>query len=143
MATKGRPKPKTAGNFMAQVAKVSLKTTMIDVAKTMVEQNVRCVAVMDGDQIKGIITASDVIREIAADLHSPKMFKGDALEIMTARIVSVSEDDPLTQTLNSMTRPHMLHDLIVVHRLDAVGSISQVDVIGWWIDSVVNKTTET
>jgi CBS domain-containing membrane protein len=52
-------------DVMKQVTTVTKDTTIRDAARTMVERDIECLLVMDGNRLVGLVSRTDLLRELA------------------------------------------------------------------------------
>lgn len=74
--------------------------SLLSAARAMKERNVGCVVVIDGGEIKGILTDRDiVIRVVCPDLEPEEIRVED---VMTRQVVAIREDADIDFALNLM-----------------------------------------
>jgi nucleotide-binding universal stress UspA family protein/predicted transcriptional regulator len=140
-----------AGQLMRQpVVTVREDTTLAEVAKTMLQHEIGCVPVVDEKgEMQGIITESDFTgKEQAVPytlFRAPHLFgqwipkqgietiyraaqKMPAREIMSAPVVTASEDDPLGDVVMKMIRRDIKHVPVVRDRVP-IGVIARHDLL--------------
>ncbi len=130
---------KTVANYMDSIEIVTLDTPCIDIVKLMIEKNIRIVAVCGVNmRIKGIITLSDILKQLTNDIRSPNLTTGLAEDIMTDydHIVCVREDIIMLQALREMTS-NGVHSLVVTKGFEPTGVLHQNHFIKWWQDEVM------
>ncbi|MBI2321722.1 MAG: CBS domain-containing protein [Chloroflexi bacterium] len=138
-------------DIMVQPVVVVRETdTLLDVARTMLDQRIGCVPVVDArGELVGIITESDFTgRERYLPFSAFKMpqlfgewLSNDALEriheharrltareIMTPEPVTATEDDGLTDVVQRMLH-HGIHRIPVVRRRVPVGIVTRHDLL--------------
>lgn len=123
--------PKIVRDVMHRgVVTVDLDTTIRDVVKTMVDNRVHTVVVVDeGAQACGVITKVDVLKHYGKD---PDKLTSE--EIMTPKIISVSAEALVSEAVGMM-QVRKVHQLIIVkdeaaQRRRPIGIISVSDVVG-------------
>lgn len=123
--------PKIVRDVMHRgVVTVDLDTSVPDVVKTMVDNRVHTVVVVDeGAQACGVITKVDVLKFYGKDLE-----KLAAEDIMTPRIISISAEALVSEAVGMM-QVRKVHQLIIVkdeaaQRRRPIGIISVSDVVG-------------
>lgn len=92
-----------------------------------------CLPVLDGDELIGILTATDLLAEMAQVRLEPgaagSLLDRDVESIMTAHVMAVYEDDPLMEGAARMHQYGIRH-LPVIDGLDrVVGILSERDVL--------------
>ena len=114
-----------------QVWAVSPDDTVFKALEVMAEHDIGAVLVMEGDELRGILSERDYARKVIllgrASRDTP------VREIMTAEVKTVSPDDTIDQCMASMTKKHIRH-LPVVEGGKVVGVISIGDVVKAVID---------
>lgn len=92
-------------------------TTMDKVIVLLTEKNLGCVLIMDGGNLKGIVTDGDLKRHMGADL-----LLRPATDIMTRDPKSIQQDSLAVEALNIMTKTpgHYITSLVVT---DATGAL--------------------
>ena len=123
--------PKIVRDVMHRgVVTVDLDTSVPDVVKTMVDNSVHTVVVVDeGAQACGVITKVDVLKFYGKDLE-----KLTAEDIMTPKIISISAEALVSEAVGMM-QVKKVHQLIIVkdeaaQRRRPIGIISVSDVVG-------------
>lgn len=133
---------KRASDYMRDVSKirVATDTRMTDVLQLMVEQNTTSVVVVDVNlDLKGIITGTDILRELERDLESSRLLEGIAEHVMTRRIISVTDRTLMIDAADQMFRGRF-HTLVVTRDFEPVGIITQLDIARWWLEEYGHKT---
>jgi len=122
--------PKIVRDVMHRgVVTVDLDTSVPDVVKTMVDNRVHTVVVVDeGAQACGVITKVDVLKFYGKDLE-----RLTAEDIMTPRIISISAEALVSEAVGMM-QVRKVHQLIIVkdeaaQRRRPIGIISVSDVV--------------
>jgi len=122
--------PKIVRDVMHRgVVTVDLDTSVPDVVKTMVDNRVHTVVVVDeGAQACGVITKVDVLKHYGKDLE-----RLTAEDIMTPRIISISAEALVSEAVGMM-QVRKVHQLIIVkdeaaQRRRPIGIISVSDVV--------------
>lgn len=126
---------KSKGN---QVWFVSPNSDMLDALKIMADKDVGALVVLEGDQIKGIVSERDFVRAVAKEERCS--LNTTILEYMTQDVVTVTPDQSLEDCMRLMTKEHIRH-LPVVEENKLVGLISIGDVVKGLIsgkDSTIN-----
>ena len=123
--------PKIVRDVMHRgVVTVDLDTSVPDVVKTMVDNRVHTVVVVDeGAQACGVITKVDVLKHYGKDLD-----KLTSEDIMTPKIISISAEALVSEAVGMM-QVKKVHQLIIVkdeaaQRRRPIGIISVSDVVG-------------
>jgi len=128
----------TVADVMSKnVATISPNETVVSAAKMMSEKRVSCLAVMDGGQVAGILTETDMLRRVA---RNGKHFYHSTLEqIMSGTVKSVSGDMSVLEASNIMSETRIKR-LPVLEQGKLVGIVTQTDLVraltsyGLWRD---------
>jgi len=109
-----------------KVFSVSPDTSVIETIKIMAEKRIGDLLVLEGDQIAGIVSERDFVREIAREnvchLNEP------VRDVMTKEVFTVHPSQTIKDCMQMMTEKHIRH-LPVVEDDQVVGLISIGDVI--------------
>jgi len=81
--------------------------TVFEAVKRMVDHNVGSLLVLDGDEIRGIITERDYLREIALKGRTSKTTS--VREIMTSQLVCVGPNHLIEECMAIMTTKRIRH----------------------------------
>lgn len=95
-------------------------------AQKMVEYKVGSVIIMDGGELKGIVTDEDIVAKAVAKNLQPREVK--AKDVMSTPLITIDAESDVTEAARLM-RKHKVKRLGVVYRGDVVGMISVSDVI--------------
>jgi CBS domain-containing protein len=79
--------------------------SVFDVATKMIEGNVGCVVITQNDDIAGIVTKGDIIRNTILKLNDPKKMR--ASSIMVTPVVTISPDESLEIAAKRMSERHV------------------------------------
>jgi CBS domain-containing protein len=117
----------------------SPKDSLRDAAETMWRQQTGSLLVMDGDDLKGIITERDVMKAVArgADVDSTSVS-----EIMTSDLITIAPTASLQEAARHMASRWIRH-LPVVDGGAVVGIVSQRDLVGVFASLIANNEPET
>lgn len=124
----------TVGDVMhAGVISCGRTTPISQVARTLVEQQIHAIVVVDDSfDAVGVVSQTDLV--LARQGRSPSAFAGlQAGDVMTPGLVTCTASTPLSQAITDMTRLK-IHRLIVVDdragKRIPVGVVSMTDIIG-------------
>jgi predicted transcriptional regulator len=93
------------------------------------QKSTGCLVVVTGNQAVGIITEQDIITRITANRVDPS--KIYAKDIMSTPVITVRDDDTLTEAAGVMTQ-YKVNRLVVVEQSGAVaGLITTEDLTSW------------
>ena len=109
-----------------EVHTVSPAATVYEAVDRMVRHNVGSLLVVEGDEIHGIITERDYLREIVLKGRTSR--ETPVREVMTARVVCVGPDDTIEGCMAIMTEKRIRH-LPVVEEGRVAGLVSIGDVV--------------
>jgi CBS domain-containing protein len=108
----------------ASVITVTRDLPLKDVAVVMTEKNVGSVIVTENGKPVGIITERDIVRAIG----SGKSLEIPADKIMTASLITIREDSPITGALSLMRSYNIRHLPVVDGEGKLVGIVSIRDI---------------
>lgn len=100
--------------------------SVLDAIKMMAERSIGSLLVMDGDELKGIVTERDYARKVIVKGRSSK--STHVREIMTADVCTASTDQTVNDCMTIMTERRIRH-LPVVDNGKVVGLISIGDLV--------------
>ena len=100
--------------------------SVYEAVQAMVGHNVGSLLVLDGDEVKGIVTERDYLREIVLKGRTSKATLVG--EIMTTEVVAVEPNRPIEECMAVMTERRIRH-LPVVESGALVGLISIGDLV--------------
>lgn len=106
--------------------------TVFECIGRMVDRDVGSIVVMDGDQIAGIFTERDYMRNIALEGRSSK--ETEVRKVMTSEVATVGPEKPLEECLELMTEIRCRHLPVVGEEDNLLGIVS----IGDGVKQIVN-----
>jgi CBS domain-containing protein len=110
----------------SEVVTIRPDRTVLDAMRLLVARNIGSVVVVEGDDIRGILTERDVLRLGAAD---PDRLGATRVEdVMTTELVIGVPDDDLDYVMQVMTRNRIRH-LPIVQGNRLCGMLSIGDVV--------------
>lgn len=119
---------------------VTTDTSMVDVIKKMTQHNSHAIIVTDiNKELEGIITGTDIIRELTRAIDSSILRDGLAKDVMTPKPRVVAEGTLMIDAVDKFFRDSH-HALVVVKEYEPVGILSQLDIARWWLDEHSQKT---
>lgn len=105
---------------------ITTKETAADAARRMGELGVGALPICGPDRkVKGVVTDRDLVVKVAAQGRDLGSFP--AGDLNQAEAVTIGADDPVEETLSTMTR-HGVRRLPVIDGEDLVGMVSVADV---------------
>ncbi|BDC00148.1 MAG: CBS domain-containing protein [Saccharolobus sp.] len=108
----------------SNVITVDKNTILKDIAKIMTENNIGSVIVIDNGKPVGIITERDIVRAIGKN----KDLNVRAEDIMTASLITIKEDAPITGALSLMRTYNIRHLPVIDNNGNLKGIISIRDI---------------
>ena len=105
-------------------------TSLDRVARLMVQHDCGEIPVVDAaEQVVGVVTDRDIVCRVVAEGKNPSAYPAE--HCMTSRVVTVTQDAPLSEVLTTMEKHQVRRVPVVDDRGGCVGMISQADVA--WI----------
>lgn len=98
-----------------------------DVCRLMDEKNIGSIAIVDGEQLVGIVTERDIVRKViprGIDVSSTAIS-----EVMTNDVITVDRKASLMEVA-ALMKEHTMRRLIVLEEGRPVGIITSRDLIG-------------
>jgi CBS domain-containing protein len=108
------------------VISVAEDTSVLDAIKIMADRTVGSLLVMDGDELKGIVTERDYARKVIIKGRSSESTQVG--EIMTAKVCTATSQKTVNQCMTVMSERKIRH-LPVVDDGKVVGMISIGDLV--------------
>ncbi len=108
------------------VITVAADTSVLDAIKIMADRTVGSLLVMDGDELKGIVTERDYARKVIIKGRSSESTQVG--EIMTADVCTATSQETVNQCMTVMSERKIRH-LPVVDDGKVVGMISIGDLV--------------
>ncbi len=109
-----------------EVISVTADVSVLDAIRLMADRAVGSLLVMDGDELKGIVTERDYARKVIIKGRSSETT--EVGEIMTAEVVTATTDQTVPNCMSVMTERRIRH-LPVVEDGRVVGMISIGDLV--------------
>ena len=109
-----------------EVWTITPETIVFDALKTMADQNVGALVVIDGATVAGILSERDYARKVI--LHGKSSRELRAQEIMSTNVYSVSLDQNIEDCMELFTNKRVRH-LPVLQNNELIGIISIGDVV--------------
>lgn len=114
---------------------VTAETSVLDAIKLMAEKTIGSLLVMDGNELKGIVTERDYARKVIVKGRSSE--STEVGEIMTADVLTASPQETVNQCMTTMTERKIRH-LPVVDDGKVTGMIS----IGDLVEAIISDQKE-
>jgi CBS domain-containing protein len=109
---------------------ISPAVTVLEAIKTMAENNVGALPVVENGKLVGMISERDYTRKVMLKGRSSK--DTSVGDIMTRDVVTVSPDHSVSECMSIITE-HRVRHLPVVDGTELVGIISIGDLVRWTI----------
>lgn len=111
----------TIETLVWDVPTVSRRADVREVARLMLESDVRLLPVFEGKTLEGVVTATDLL-----DAVLPFLDAATVSDVITTDLVTVAPDDTFGKTIN-LLREHRITHLPVVEDSETVGILSLYD----------------
>lgn len=121
-----------------EVIQVQGGDSMRTAVALLAERRIGCVPVVDGDQVIGIFSERDVVRQIAT--HGEAVLDSPLSKVMTSPPQTVSPSMSVLTALSLMTQRRMRH-LPVIESGRMVGFVSIGDLVKYRIDRIESEAT--
>ncbi|HEY9581215.1 MAG TPA: CBS domain-containing protein [Rhizorhapis sp.] len=121
-----------------EVIQVQGGDSMRTAVALLAERRIGCVPVVDGDQVIGIFSERDVVRQIA--IHGEAVLDAPLTKVMTSPPQTVSPSMSVLTALSLMTQRRMRH-LPVIESGRMVGFVSIGDLVKYRIDRIESEAT--
>lgn len=109
-----------------EIISIGEDASVLDAIKLMAERSIGSLLVMDGNNLKGIVTERDYARKVIVKGRSSKSTR--VAEIMTADVVTASTAQTVNDCMKVMTERRIRH-LPVVENNEVLGLISIGDLV--------------
>ncbi len=125
--------PSLARDYMSPVVETHPDVMLAEAIQKMLQAHSRVLVVTEllSDTIEGLLTATDILREMSRG--EQRLLQVNVARLMTPRqrLVALAEDSLMLDAVEQMSRNN-LHAIVVLNALRPVGVIHQVDVLRWW-----------
>ncbi len=95
----------------------------------MVEKNIGCILIVDGDRPVGIVTERDISRNVA---RGPETLKATVDNVMSSPIIFLSPVAPIREAMETMLN-YGIRRIPVVEEAKLVGIVSIRDLLHWTV----------
>jgi len=109
-----------------QVWSITPETTVFSAIQILAEKDVGALLIQDGDQIVGIISERDIVRQIA--LEQACYLSRPVMTLMTKEVFTVGPETGIDECMQLMTEEHIRH-LPVLEAGHLIGLVSIGDVV--------------
>jgi len=110
----------------AEIISIVEEASVLDAIKMMAERSIGSLLVMEGSELKGIVTERDYARKVIVKGRSSKSTQ--VKEIMTADVLTATTNQTVNQCMTVMTERRIRH-LPVVEDGEVLGMISIGDLV--------------
>ncbi|HUT30044.1 MAG TPA: CBS domain-containing protein [Sedimentisphaerales bacterium] len=114
-----------AGIMSTDIATVECKATVAEVAERMSSRNISCVVVVEGPEIKGIITERDILKRVLAAQRNSEQTAVE--QVMSCPVITTPAFSSVFSTSKIMERMHVRR-LVVTDNDRLCGIVTQTDV---------------
>ncbi|MFQ5864714.1 MAG: cyclic nucleotide-binding/CBS domain-containing protein [bacterium] len=111
---------------------VSSGSTVDQCIRTMLENHIGCVLVVEGQQLKGIFTERDVLMKIVGIIENVTTVSVD--KFMTPNPAALRLNDPLTSALSLMDKGGYRHVPVVNDKNQPAAVVSVKDIVSYIVD---------
>lgn len=112
----------------SQIQTLTEEDTCFQCATLLAKFGIGALLVMEGDNLKGIISERDLIKKLVSQQRDPMKIK--VSEIMTSSLITVTPDTTVQEAMEIMTNKRIRH-LPVIANTKLVGIISIGDITRW------------
>lgn len=112
-------------NIMKEVKTLTTDGLLKDAAKFMADNNISCVIIIDGKDIKGIVTERDVLKQVSKDVNS---LNQPIDQVMSTKVLTISPNSYIDDAADLMNK-HKIKKLPVSDNGKLVGIITSTDLI--------------
>lgn len=109
-----------------EIISITEDASVLEAITIMAERSIGSLLVMEGDELKGIVTERDYARKVIVKGRSSKTTM--VREIMTAEVCSATTDQTVNDCMKVMTKRRIRH-LPVIENNEVVGLISIGDLV--------------
>lgn len=110
----------------AGVVTITPEETLHAAAKFLAERNIGALVVMEADEVVGILSERDIVRQLAR--HGQEALSLRVGDVMTKDIIIALPNDDLAYASNTMTEKRVRH-LPVIENGELIGIVSIGDVV--------------
>jgi CBS domain-containing protein len=122
-----------------EVISLPSDSTVRELIAVLVERRIGAVLVVDGTQLRGVVSERDVVRRLHTDGDS--VLAAELTELMSSDVVSCGMDDDIDSIAATMTERRIRH-MPVVRDGDLVGLVSIGDVVKTRIEQLQTESEQ-
>jgi len=111
----------------AKVVTVTIDSTVFEVAREILNHDIGCVIVLQGNSIVGIVTKGDILREVIMKRLDPQ--KVPVEMVMTKPVTTIGADENLYKASEIMSRLNITKLPVRGKQGELAGIISSTDII--------------
>lgn len=115
---------------------VTTETSLMEVVKLLAMHKQGAIIITDDNkEFEGVISGTDLLRQLEKNIESSVLLDGLAKHIMTkkGRAATIGEGTLMVEAVDEMTAARV-HSLIVMRVYQPVGILTQGDVLRWWYE---------
>jgi CBS domain-containing protein len=117
--------PRVRDYMVSSVATIKSRTSVVDAAQRLIQEEKGPLPIMEGDRPVGMVTDRDIIAQVVAEGRDPKSVTVE--DVAMRELVSVSPEQDVDEARQLMAK-HELERIPVVEGDRLVGMISETDV---------------
>lgn len=102
-------------------------TSVLQASKTLTEQHIGCLVVMESGRLLGIVSERDIVQKVMAAGRDPG--STTVKEVMTERVITVRAVDEVPRALQTCTQQRVRHLPVVDKNESVMGIISIGDLV--------------
>ena len=110
----------------SKVVTISSESTAFDAARELLDHDIGCIIVVDGNKVVGIVTKSDIIREAVVKRLDPQKIGVES--VMTKPVLTIDGGRTLADASVLMSK-HNITKLPVLEKGELVGIITSTDLV--------------
>ncbi len=117
--------PQVRDLMVSNVVTIEPSTSIVDAAKRMIQEEKGPLPVVEGEQVRAIVTDRDIIARVVAEGRDPNSVTVE--DIATQELVTIGPDQDVEEARRLMDQ-HQLDRILVVEGDSLVGIISEADI---------------
>jgi len=108
------------------VAVVQTKATVAEAVQIMSSRDISCTVVLEGDEIKGIITEKDILKRVIGPQKDPAHINVE--EVMSSPVTTIPSHHSVFSAYKTMDEMHV-HRLVITDNEQLCGIVTQTDIL--------------